>query len=84
MGVLIYLSILERRLELISDRGVLKGVNALEWNQILFDLHQAGRKPEPETLLTALESLGALLANHLPATGENPNELPDLPRFELK
>jgi putative membrane protein len=84
MGVLIYLSILERRLELISDRGVLKGVNALEWNQILFDLRQAGRKPEPETLLTALESLGALLGNHLPATGENPNELPDLPRFELK
>ena len=84
MGLLIYLSILERRLELIADRGVLKGVNALEWNQTLFDLHQAGRKPEPQTLLAALESLGGLLANHLPATGENPNELPDTPRFELK
>jgi len=84
MGLLIYLSILERRLELIADRGILKGVNALEWNQILFDLHQAGRKPEPLTLLAGLESLGVLLANHLPATGENPNELPDMPRFELK
>jgi putative membrane protein len=84
MGVLIYLSILERRLELIADRGVLKGVNALEWNQTLFDLHQSGRKPEPQTLLAGLESFGALLRNHLPATGENPNELPDLPRFELK
>jgi putative membrane protein len=84
MGVLIYLSILERRLELISDRGVLKGVNALEWNQILFDLHQAGRKPGPQTLLAGLENLGALLANYLPATGENPNELPDMPRFELR
>jgi uncharacterized membrane protein len=31
-----------------------------------------------------LENLGALLGKHLPATGENPNELPDLPRFELK
>ena len=84
MGVLIYLSILERRLELIADRGVLKGVNALEWNQILFNLHQAGRKPEPQTLLAGLESLGALLTNCLPCTGENPNELPDLPRFELR
>jgi putative membrane protein len=84
MGLLIYLSILERRLELIADRGVLKGVNALEWNQIIFDLHQAGRKPEPETLLAALSRLGTLLAHHLPATGENPNELPDQPRFELK
>jgi putative membrane protein len=84
MGLLIYLSVLERRLELIADRGVLKAVNALEWNQMLFELHQAGRKPEPQTLLAALEHLGVLLARCLPATGENPNELPDLPRFELK
>lgn len=84
MGVLIYVSVLERRLELIADRGVLKGVNALEWNQIVFELHEAGRKPEPKTLQAGLENLGALLAKHLPATGENPNELPDAPRFELK
>jgi putative membrane protein len=84
MGVLIYLSILERRLELIADRGVLKGVNALEWNQLLFELHEAGRKSEPQTLLEGLEKLGVLLARHCPATGENPNELPDAPRFELK
>jgi putative membrane protein len=84
MGVLIYLSVLERRLELIADRGVLKGVNALEWNQLLFELHQAGRQADAQTLQAALENLGALLAKHLPATGENPNELPDAPRFELK
>jgi len=84
MGVLIYVSILERQLELIADRGVLKGVNALEWNQALSDLRAAGRLPQPQTLQTALEKLGGLLAKHLPATGENPNELPDAPRFELK
>jgi len=84
MGVLVYLSLLERRLELIADRGVLKGVPALDWNQVLFELHQAGRKPEPETLLKGLQGLGKLLAQHLPPTGENPNELPDMPRFELK
>jgi putative membrane protein len=84
MGLLIYVSILERRLELIADRGVLKGVNALEWTQVLFDLHEVGRKPEPQTLLAEVEKLGGLLARHLPATGENPNELPDMPRFELK
>jgi putative membrane protein len=84
MGVLIYLSILERRLELIADRGVLKGVNALEWNQMMFEMHEAGKKPEPEAILAALTNLGCLLARHCPATGENPNELPDAPRFELK
>jgi putative membrane protein len=84
MGLLIYLSVLERRLELIADRGILKGVNALEWNQQLFELHEAGRKADAPTLQTGLENLGALLSKHLPATGENPNELPDAPRFELK
>jgi putative membrane protein len=84
MGLLIYLSLLERRLELIADRGVLKNVPALDWNEILFALHQAGKKPEPETLLAGLQKLGHLVSEHLPATGENPNELPDMPRFELK
>jgi putative membrane protein len=84
MGVLIYLSVLERRLELIADRGILKGVNALEWNQLVFELHQSGREADAHALQAELENLGALLAKHLPATGENPNELPDAPRFELK
>jgi len=84
MGVLIYLSVLERRLELIADRGILKGVNALEWNQLLFELRQIGRKADAPALLAGLENLGKLLSKHLPATGENPNELPDAPHFELK
>jgi len=68
---------------LIADRGVLKGVPALEWNQIMFELHELGKNPEPETLQSELKKLGTLLAQHLPATGENPNELADAPRFEF-
>jgi putative membrane protein len=83
MGVLVYLSLLERRLELIADRGILKAVPALEWNQALFELHQAGKQPQPETLTAGLEKLGVLLAQHIPAGADNPNELPDAPRFEL-
>ena len=83
MGVLIYLSLLERRLELIADRGVLKAMPPLEWNHSLAELTKVGRKPELQALLKALRDLGALLAKHLPATGENQNELPDMPRFDL-
>lgn len=83
MGVLVYLSLLERRLELIADRGVLKAVPPLEWNHRLFELKEAGRKPDVQTLLKALRNLGELLARHLPPTGENPNELPDMPCIEL-
>lgn len=83
MGLLVFLSLLERRLELIADRGVLKGVPALEWNEIMYELHEIGHEPDPEALRAGLEKLGLLLAQHLPATGENPNELPDAPRFEF-
>lgn len=84
MGVLIYLSLLEKRLELIADRGVLKAVPPLEWNERVYELHRAGRVPQLQTLIKCLRELGKLLAEHLPPTGENPNELPDMPRFDLK
>jgi putative membrane protein len=83
-GLLIYLSLLERRLEVIADRGILKAIPALKWNNSVFELKRLGRSPEPEALLKALQDLGYLLAEHMPATGENPNELPDGPRIELK
>jgi uncharacterized membrane protein len=56
----------------------------MEWNRHLSGLAEAGRKPELNRLISSLKSLGALLSQHLPATGENPNELPDMPRFDLK
>lgn len=84
MGVLIYLSLLEQRLELIADRGVLKAAPPLEWNERVYELHRAGRLPQLDTLRKEIRELGALLGTHLPPTGKNPNELPDMPRFDLK
>ena len=83
-GLLIYVSLLERRLEVIADRGILKAVPALKWNNSVFELKKVGRNPEPDNLIKAIHDLGAVLAEHMPATGENPNELPDGPRIELK
>lgn len=84
MGVLIYLSLLERRLEVLADRGVLKAAPPLKWNERLFELHRAGREARLQSLIEALKNLGALLSEHLPPTGENPDELPNMPRFDLK
>ncbi len=83
-GVLIYLSLLERRLEVIADRGILKAVPPLKWNHTIFELKQVAHDPEPEKLVKAVHDLGRVLAEHLPPTGENPNELADGPRIELK
>lgn len=83
-GLLIYLSLLEKQLEVFADRGVLKAVPAREWNHCVFELKQVANDPEPSMFVKAVRDLGSVLAEHLPATGENPNELADAPRIELK
>ncbi len=83
-GLLVYLSLLERRLEIIADRGILRAVPALPWNHAVFELKKVGRKPEPDSFTQSVRELGKLLAQNMPATSENPNELADGPRIELK
>lgn len=83
-GLLIYLSLLERQLEIIADRGILTNVPPLKWNHAVYEIKESAKRPTPAMLIGGLESLGKLLAEHLPATGENPNELADGPRIELK
>jgi putative membrane protein len=83
-GLLIYLSLLERQMEVIADRGILKSVPPLKWNHAVFELKQLAKDAEPGKFIEGLLNLGKLLAEHLPATGENPNELADGPRIELK
>ena len=80
-GVLLYLSILERRMELIADRGVLKAVPALEWNQLVARIHDDGNA-DLSTLSTIITELHRLLADRLPCNEENPDELASAPRFE--
>jgi putative membrane protein len=83
-GLLVYLSLLERQVEIIADRGILTSVPPLEWNHAVHKMKESAQRPTPATLIEGLESLGKLLAEHLPATGENPNELADGPSIELK
>jgi len=83
-GLLIYLSLLERRMEVIADRGILTAVPALKWNHAVFELKAIGAGADPDKLIKVMRELGLLLAEYLPATGENPNELADGPSIELR
>jgi putative membrane protein len=83
-GLLVYLSLLERRLEVVADHGILRAVPPLKWNHAVFDLKQVALDPQPEKLIEAIGVLGGLLAECLPATREHRHELSDSPRIELK
>jgi len=78
-GVLVYLSLLERRMEVLADRGVLKGVPSLAWNQIVAIVR--ARRAGTETLLETLRALTPLLEQHLPIKEGDVDELCNVPRF---
>jgi uncharacterized membrane protein len=81
-GVLIYLLLAERAIEIVADRGLASKVAPVEWQAIVARLGSALREGRFEEGLTqALEEVSALLVAHFPAQAgaANPNELPDAP-----
>ena len=81
-GVLVYLLLAERAIEVVADRGLSKRVPQAEWAAMVQRMGAAFREDRFEDGLTqALEEVSALLVQHFPlATGEsNSNELPNEP-----
>jgi len=74
-GMLVYLSILERRIELIADRGILDAVPVLEWNQVAEATR--GRRATQNTLAEVLKALQPLLLHYAPNRPGDRDELPD-------
>jgi putative membrane protein len=76
-GVLVFLSMLERRMELVADRGVLKTVPAEEWSAIVEAAR--GRDATTATLLETVRALTPVLECHLPVREGDVDELCDVP-----
>ncbi len=79
-GVLIYLQLIDRRVEIVADRGINARVGQQFWNGICRSMEAAFRSGNFEggTLL-ALSSITQALTEHFAATGENCDELPNAP-----
>lgn len=80
-GVLIYLLLADRRVEIVADRGIHARVGDTAWETICGAMQRefaAGRFEAG--MLSGLAAVSDLLAQHFPSRpGENPNELPDAP-----
>jgi uncharacterized membrane protein len=79
-GILIYVQLLDRRVEILADRGIAARVPQAEWEVICRAMEASFRRAEwRQGALQAVTRAGELLANHFPAGADNPNELPDKP-----
>ena len=81
-GVLIYLQLAERRIEIVADRGLSAHVTDAEWQAMVARMRQNFQQGQFEDGLTqALSEVSALLVTYFPEAGSKaqPNELPDAP-----
>lgn len=81
-GVLIYLLLAERSIELVADRGLNAVVPPQVWQAMVTRMGKAFQAGDFENGLTqALEEVSALLVQHFPQKEGEPhlNELPDAP-----
>jgi hypothetical protein len=79
-GLLIYLLLADRAVEIVADRGIHDKVGSAEWTRICRQMETAFRQSDYEKgVLAGVQAATAVLAEHFPAGGRNANELPNEP-----
>ncbi len=79
-GVLIYLLLADRDVEIVADRGVAAKVTQQEWEAVCRAMEADYRAGKFEAgSVTGVRMINDLLRQHYPADGSNVNELPDRP-----
>lgn len=80
-GVLFYVLLAERRIEIIADRGIARRVEQAAWDALCARMRECyARGQWRQGSLDGIAGAHALLAEHFPSDGHaNPDELPDRP-----
>lgn len=79
-GVLIYLLLADRKVEIVADRGIHARVGDAGWTSICREMEILFRAEKfEEGVLYGINAITALLQQHFPAHPHNLNELPDQP-----
>jgi len=77
-GVLIYLSVGERRAEIVADEAILKVTDDSTWGEAMAALLEHVREGRPgDGICAAIEQVGVVLAEHFPRGADDVNEIPD-------
>lgn len=81
-GILIYVQLVDRRVEILADRGIAARVPQHEWEAICRAMEAAfGSGDYRAGALAAIGRAGELLAEYFPAGEKGANELPNPPLF---
>lgn len=79
-GVLLYINLADRQVNIIADRAIAKSVTQKDWDNIAHAMQNAFKQGDfQQGALLGIEQTTSLLVQHFPATGVNENELPNRP-----
>ncbi len=79
-GVLIYLLLADRDVEIVADRGIDAKVGAAGWESICHAMEAEFASGRFERgVIAGIEAVSRELARHFPPQGPHANELPDAP-----
>jgi len=79
-GVLVYLLLADRDVEIVADRGIDRVVDNAAWQAICARMEQAFAEGRfADGVVEGVGEISRLLAQHFPRAGAGPNELPDRP-----
>jgi uncharacterized membrane protein len=79
-GVLIYLLVADRNVEIVADRGIDAKVTAAGWEKICVEMERDFKAGKFESgVIRGIEAVSRQLARYFPAHGKGPNELLDAP-----
>jgi putative membrane protein len=77
-GILIYLSMAERRAEIVADEAIVKVTDDHTWGEAMSALLVEVREGRyGDGIVAAIERVGAVLSEHFPRSATDTNEIPD-------
>lgn len=75
-GILLYISVFEKKVWILGDSGINSKIEQSEWNQIIADLTRGIKDgSQCKAICEAVEEVGIILKSHFPIKEDDTNEL---------
>jgi uncharacterized membrane protein len=79
-GVLLYLLLADKGIEIVADRGINKLISPVDWEKISEKIKIAFRSGNfEEGIISGLTDISLILKKHFPSSGKLKNEISDKP-----
>lgn len=78
-GIIIYVSVYERQVQILADRGINEKVDPAVWDEVVAEITKGIKAGKPgEAICQGVRRCGELITEHFPIKHDDTDELPNL------